>query len=146
MSPLRAAVVAEALTWVGTPFHHAARAKGAGVDCVNLLVAVYAAVGLGPGGDIAYYPIDWHMHKDEPRFLAAVEANADRLGPDETPQPGDVAMFRYGRHAAHGGIVLEWPLVVHAWRDVGRVVITEADRGPLGERLVGCYRVRGIEA
>ena len=31
---LRAAVVTEAKTWIGTPFHHAARVRGAGVDCL----------------------------------------------------------------------------------------------------------------
>ena len=32
----RAAVVKEAESWIGTPFHHAARVKGAGIDCLML--------------------------------------------------------------------------------------------------------------
>jgi cell wall-associated NlpC family hydrolase len=142
---IREKIVAEAETWLGTPFHHAARVKGAGVDCINLLAAVYSSVGLIEPVELDYYPIDWHMHRDEPRFLAGLADYCGPLPAGETPKPGDIAMFQYGRHAAHGAIVINWPLVVHAWSDVGRVTMTEADRGPLGKRLAGIYRVRGIE-
>lgn len=137
----RLAVVAEARTWVGTPFHHAARVKGAGVDCANLLVAVFAATGLIPDLALEHYPQDWHMHRDEPRFMDMLSLYADPV-PDGEAQPGDIAMFRYGRHAAHGAIVVGWPVVIHAWRDAGKVVMTEANAGPLGERFVGCWRLK----
>jgi cell wall-associated NlpC family hydrolase len=42
----RAAVVAEAKTWIGTPYHHAADVKGHGVDCAMLLVRIYGDLGL----------------------------------------------------------------------------------------------------
>ena len=42
----RQAVVAEALTWLGTPYHHRARVKGAGVDCGQLLAAVFEGAGV----------------------------------------------------------------------------------------------------
>ncbi|MDR3414220.1 MAG: hypothetical protein P4L87_25210 [Formivibrio sp.] len=144
MTDIREKIMAEARSWLGTPFHHAARIKGVGVDCVNLLVGVFSAVGAVPGFDIEYYPQDWHLNQDEPRFLAGIAEYADPVPEGETPQPGDIAMFKYGRHAAHGSIVIEWPLVIHAWRDVGMVVLTEADRGPLAGRFAGCYRLRGI--
>lgn len=44
----RQAVVAEAKTWIGTGFHHEARIKGAGVDCAQLLIAVFSACGFVP--------------------------------------------------------------------------------------------------
>lgn len=34
--------VAEAITWLGTPYHHQGRVKGVGVDCGTLLCEVYA--------------------------------------------------------------------------------------------------------
>ena len=43
---LREAVVTEAASWIGTPFHHAARVKGAGVDCLMLLAEVYERAGV----------------------------------------------------------------------------------------------------
>ena len=42
----REAVVAEARTWIGTPWIHMAAIKGAGVDCAMLLARVYIEVGL----------------------------------------------------------------------------------------------------
>ena len=144
MSAIRKAIVAEAISWINTPFHHAARVKGAGVDCANLLVAVFAAVGLVPDVLLEHYPPDWHLHRDEGRFLAVLSQYADPLPAGESPLPGDIAMFTYGRQAAHGAIVVGWPVVCHAWRDVGNVVLTEADNGPLGKRFAGFYRVRGV--
>lgn len=38
--------VKEALTWLGTPYHHQGRVKGVGVDCGTLICEVYEKVGL----------------------------------------------------------------------------------------------------
>ena len=47
MTPaMRDAVVAEAKTWLGTPWRHMQRIKGVGVDCANLPAAVYEACGV----------------------------------------------------------------------------------------------------
>ena len=43
----RAAVVAEAMTWIGTPWAHMAHLKGVGVDCANLPIAAGIASLLG---------------------------------------------------------------------------------------------------
>ena len=141
----RQRVIDEAITWLGTPFHHLAQVKGAGVDCAQLLIAVYSAAGLAKAFHPEYYPADWHMHKDEPRFVNTLLDYCDPLPPDEIPQPADIALFRFGRHAAHGAIVEDWPLIIHAWSDVGAVVRSEADIGPLAERLACCYRIRGLK-
>src|SRR3954454_10152249 len=59
---LRAAVVTEAETWIGTPFHHAARVKGAGVDCLMLLAEVYERAGITAGRiNPPFYVPDWHL-------------------------------------------------------------------------------------
>ncbi len=144
MNPARSAVVAEALRWEGTPFHHGARVHGAGVDCGNLLIAAFQGAGLLGDVRLEPYPPDWHLHRTETRFLNVLLQYAHPLPAGELPQPGDIAMFDYGRHAAHGAIVVAWPVVCHAWRDVGRVVRSEADSGPLGERLAGFYRLKGL--
>jgi NlpC/P60 family putative phage cell wall peptidase len=39
---MRRKVEAAALTWLGTPYHHGAAAKGAGCDCLGLLRGVWA--------------------------------------------------------------------------------------------------------
>ncbi|MGH7053678.1 MAG: hypothetical protein ACREFA_07660, partial [Stellaceae bacterium] len=51
----RGLVVAEAESWIGTPFHHEAAVRGAGVDCLNLLAEVYCAAGFIPRIAIPHY-------------------------------------------------------------------------------------------
>ena len=87
------------------------------------------------------FPLNGAVTIDRGRFVFGV-----KLPDGEVPQPGDIAMFNYGRHAAHGAIVTGWPVVCHAWLDVQQVTLTEADTGPLADRLAGFYRLRGIDA
>ena len=110
----RAAVVAEARSWIGTPYHNCADIKGVGVDCGMIIVRVFVDAGLLPPFDPRPYPSDWHLHRDEERYLGFV---IDRAREVEKPQPGDVMLFRWGRSYAHGGIVtVLTPLrVVHAY-------------------------------
>lgn len=140
---MRERIVAEALSWVRTPWHHMARVKGAGVDCAQILCAVYAAVGLVPEIDIGYYPSDWHIHQDTPRFLKMLSGFGDPIpGP---PLPGDVAMFNFGRHAAHGAIVIGWPRIVHAYLEERAVVISDVSTNAvLAGKLAGFWRARSL--
>jgi NlpC/P60 family putative phage cell wall peptidase len=40
----RAAIVAEARTWIGTLYHHQASVKGIGCDCLGLVREVWRAL------------------------------------------------------------------------------------------------------
>ena len=104
-------IVAEALSWVGTPYHHAADVKGAGVDCAMLLVRVFSDLQLAPPFDPRPYPHDWMLHRSEERFLGWVTRFADRV---EAPRPGDVALFHFGRCVSHGAILCGDGYMVHA--------------------------------
>lgn len=118
----RGAIVAEALTWLRTPYHHRGTIKGVGVDCAQFPLQVYAACGLIEPFETGDYPPDWHMHRSEERYLAAVQARAKEIDPGEV-QPGDLMVFRIGRCYAHGAIVTAWPRLVHAV--VGRCVMLD---------------------
>lgn len=112
VAPWRKAIVAEAETWIRTPWHHEARIKGHGVDCGNLLIGCLVGAGVMASFDLEPYPPDFMLHRDEERFLAIVQAHLDEIeGP---PEPGDVALWRYGRCFSHGAIVIEWPEIIHA--------------------------------
>jgi len=114
-SSARAAVVAEAIAWLGTPYHHRGRLKGIGVDCAQLALGVYANVGLIDAFDTGDYPPDWHLHRDGERYLAVISRLADEIDPAEI-LPGDVLLFKFGRAFSHGAIVTDWPQIVHANR------------------------------
>lgn len=137
--PRRAAVVAEAESWIGTNFHHAARVKGAGVDCLHLLAEVYARCGLIEHVEPGYYPADWHLHREAERFLDGLLRYAREIaGP---PLPGDVALFRYGRVFSHGAIVVAWPRLIHANFAAGCVCWGDAEAEPLKGRPVRFFSV-----
>ena len=131
----RAAVVAAVRAWIGTPYHHAADVKGAGVDCAMLLVRVFCDLGLVEPFDPRPYTRDWMLHRDDERYLGFLLERAREV---KTPEAGDVVLFRFGRCFAHGGIVTAGaPLtIVHAFAPA-RVVLEEdvARNAELAERL-----------
>jgi cell wall-associated NlpC family hydrolase len=114
-------VVKEAQKWVGTPYHSNADVLGHGVDCGMLLVRVFVDTGLVPPFDPRPYPADWHMHRDDERYLGELGLRAHvtwDLG------PGDIILYRFGRSYSHGAIVTKMnPLtVVHAEMRAGQVM------------------------
>lgn len=139
----RAAVVAEARTWLGTPYHVGAKLKGVGVDCAQLLVAVYEALGLVEDVVLEPYNAEWFLHRTDEKFLAGVAAYCTRVGGLTVPVlPGDLVLFRYGRAVSHGAIAVDSGMVVHAVRQVGRVTLEELGPGaPLAERRDSVWRI-----
>lgn len=122
----REKVVAEVRSWIGTPYHHMACVKGAGVDCGQIIKATYEATGMIEPFILEKYAHDWHFHRDEEAYLGSLTLYCDLISegdltlderaedPDFRPLPGDVIMFKIGRTYSHGCMVTEWPLVVHA--------------------------------
>jgi cell wall-associated NlpC family hydrolase len=139
----RAAVVAEAHTWLRTPWHHNQAVKGAGVDCGRLLKAVYVATGAIDDFTLDDYPPDWMLHRDEERFLGVV---LDHCAQVDTPLPGDMALWRYFRCFSHGGIVIGWPRLIHAHLIERAVVIGTAAERPLAGRPVMFFRPHRLSA
>lgn len=132
----RQQIVNEARSWMGTPYHHAGRAKGFGVDCGQILAAVYEAAGLIPHVEPEPYPHDWHLHRSEERYLHLVQSYAV---PTDTPKPGDIALFKWGRCIAHGAIVVEWPRVIHSTLQLGVVEEDAEANADLKKRLAGWW-------
>ena len=102
----RAAVVAEATTWIGTPWAHMSRLKGVGVDCANLPIAVYAAVGLIADFDPPPYPRDWHMHRHEERIVPVIERFGREIDP-LAARAADLLVFKIGHVFSHCAIVID---------------------------------------
>lgn len=138
----RQAVVDEAMTWLRTPYHHEAHIKGAGVDCAQILRLVYSAVGLIDDFEYPPYPPDWMQHRSEEKYLSFV---TDRAYLVDSPLPGDVAMYKVGRCFAHGAIVIDWPLIIHASNKDREVVLADGLQGWLSDRKVQFWRVKGID-
>jgi len=117
----RAAVVAEASTWLRTPYCDSADIKHAGVDCGMFLVRAFVDTGLVEPFDPRPYSRTWFLHRNEEKYLEIIYRCGGReiAGP---PLPGDVVVYKVGRLYAHGGIVSVWPKVIHAFQKAGMVV------------------------
>jgi cell wall-associated NlpC family hydrolase len=108
----RALVIAEAESWIGTPYHPNADVKGAGIDCGMFPVRVFVDTGMVPPFDPRPYPVQFSMHQKAERYLEIVKTYAHEvLGP---PKPGDLVMFKFGHSWSHSGIVTNWPEFIHA--------------------------------
>jgi len=131
-------IVKEALTWVGTPYHHAAKVKGGGTDCAMILIEVYSTVGLIENFTPEYYPMDWALHRGEERYLENVLKYAEET---TSPKIGDIIVYKFGRCISHAGILIGDNQMVHAWMRSGDVSVSRIDEGELAGRISGYYSV-----
>lgn len=123
MSATRAAVVAEARTWLGTPWVHQQRRKGVAVDCAGLVIGVARSLGLvAEDFDISGYS----RHPDG-SLLALCAQHMVPLVRDAM-QPGDVLVLAIEHDPQHMGIVGDYRhgglSLIHAASGLGRVIET----------------------
>jgi NlpC/P60 family putative phage cell wall peptidase len=119
---LREAVVAEARSWIGTPYRHQASCKGSGCDCLGLLRGVWRALyGAEPEQVPAYQP-DWTA-AGEGESLAEAGRRWLQEQPLGAERPGDVLLFRWrvGLPARHVGILSGPGRMIHAYERIGVV-------------------------
>jgi len=121
----RVAFIAEALSWIGTPFLNCADVKGpvGGVDCAMLLVRASVDTGHIPPFDPRPYSPDWMKHRSEEKFLGFLA----RLGAKEVeaPRVGDVLVWQVARTFSHGAILINSAQIVHAYAHARCVLISD---------------------
>ena len=127
------------MRWLRTPYRHSANVLGAGVDCAMLLVEVFKAVGyLDPRFDPRPYSPNWYLHRSQERYLEPLGLCAERV-PERDALPGDIAVYRFGRTASHGTIIVDDALLIHANRESRCVELRE--RASIADRLDSCWTV-----
>lgn len=118
---LRAAIVAEARTWLGTPWQHQQRRRGLAVDCVGLVIGVARTLGLVP----AEFDVQGYPRVPDGTLLARCDAVMRRIGQPQL-QPGDVLVVEVDREPAHMGLLGDYRhgglSFIHAATRAGRVV------------------------
>jgi NlpC/P60 family putative phage cell wall peptidase len=101
----RPEIVAAARSWLGTPYRHQARCRGAGCDCLGLILGLWeGCIGPLPELPPAYTP-DWSEASGQERLWHAASRHLLVLPPHEA-MPGDVLLFRMreGTVAKHLGV------------------------------------------
>ena len=154
----RAAVVAEARTWMGTKFMHQHELKGHGVDCGGLIRGVSKALGLIPANYRDLMPSPLRGYGRQPQGDLGEQLCDhywNRIDAQEL-RPGDVVIVRWGPHAQHGAIVTDYPngglAMIHALNGGPMKVVEHSMRwlaaqGAQGNRprLAAAYSLPGVE-
>jgi NlpC/P60 family putative phage cell wall peptidase len=148
MTITRDQIVAEARTWIGTPFVHQAHLKGIGADCLGMVAGVAVALGI--------YPPDSWATIWKPRAGYGLVPHGGELEAvcqeyllplQSMPHPGDVALMRFAQEPQHLGIITPYQhgglAMVHAYSRAGRVV--EHRMAQVWEaRVWGYFRFPGV--
>jgi len=107
----RSDVIAEARTWLGTPWQHQAHSKGVGADCAGLLRGVLIGCGLMPQN-----PEQWPGAAEfigyglDPDGHSLVRACATFMTPIEVAdaQAGDAVVMKFKHLPQHLGILVPY--------------------------------------
>lgn len=101
----RPEIVSAARSWLGTPYRHQARCRGAGCDCLGLVLGVWeTCIGTLPAAPPAY-TADWSEASGQERLWDAARRHLVAV-PLLEAMPGDVLLFRMrgGAVAKHLGV------------------------------------------
>lgn len=146
----RIQALAEARTWLNTPFRHQGRRKGSGVDCIGLVLVAARAVGaLTPEqeAEIPNYgrlPFQNSLMKYMDRHLLRIR--------EEHIKPLDIALIQICGRPMHVALLTDYGLhgearapfgLLHAMADIGRV--SEQRYEPLNWTVRQFYRLPGLD-
>lgn len=137
----RQMVIEEAKTWLKTKYHHMGRIKGAGVDCGQILIAVWENCGLITDPKIGHYYADWALHRNEEKYLEWISLHTKKV--DRAPLPGDIILYKFGRCISHAAIVVEYPLIIHSYINLG-VIYSDSQRDSILLDKKGQSREAGV--
>lgn len=117
-------VVAEALSWLGTPYRHQASRKGVGCDCLGLIRGVWRTLyGVEPEA-VGPYSKDWAETAGGERLLKAARQHFISCDDDGGLEPGRLILFRWRPHlpAKHAGITVDGAAFIHAYEGRGVLI------------------------
>lgn len=120
---MRAAVVAEARTWVGTPYAHQAALKGVGCDCGGLIRGAGEAAGVLAIDPIVWKQVGNYGRMPNPnRMRETLELFLSEIAADQIDD-GDIAWLAWREdlpmHLAIRATGPNGPTLIHALSDVG---------------------------
>ncbi len=137
-------IVVQARTWLGTPFHHQARLKRVGCDCLGLIIGVVDELDLKDkyGQPLASYDeITYSKEPDGAYLTQKIAALLDEVS-IENAQAGDLALFNMAGNPQHLAILTDYENalgMIHCYAQARRVVEHRLD-DDWKNRLVKVFR------
>ena len=115
MTDLRDKMIAQARSWIGTPYRHQASCKGVGCDCLGFLRGVWREV-MGAEPELPPpYSADWAEANRNETLADAARRHLLEI-PLDAIEAGDVLLFRWRAHlpAKHCAILVSEQRMIHA--------------------------------
>lgn len=132
----RKAVVREALGWIGTPYLKGQELKGVYADCATFINGVMGNAGVFHDDELTkmVYAYNGHNGQNDELYMIRLLRHAKELigknaGEVVIPLPGDIVAVKAGKVYNHGGIVINWPTVIHAYDP--EVAVVQANVHPI---------------
>ncbi len=135
---VRSAVLAEAESWIGTPYRHQGAAKGIGCDCLGLIRGVWRAFYDADAEEPGAYAPDWAEAGGADRMLDAARRLFDEV-PVAAAAPGDLLLFRWrpSMNCKHAGILTGENRFIHAYQ--GHAVLASPLVSQWRRRIAGAF-------
>jgi cell wall-associated NlpC family hydrolase len=134
----RKEIISEARSWIDTPYQHQGRLKGAGVDCVGVVIKVAHELGMSKWDITNYSP-----SPSNGLLLSEARKHMDEIAPTDA-RPGDWLVMKFHTEPQHLMLLTEPDLVLHAYAGAGRCIEVNLIQ-PVKNRIVTALRYRGIE-
>jgi len=102
-------IVAQARTWLKTPFHHQGRLKHKGVDCIGLIVGVMNELELSDdtGRFLSSYDVSGYSVTPDGYSLKAALDKHFQIVPIDEICPADILLFRFNKNPQHVAFVTD---------------------------------------
>lgn len=141
----RADLIAEARTWLGTPFVHQQSRKGIASDCIGFVggvaVALRVPCALEWSHDERFK--NYARTPDPDLLLRACDEYMDQV-PRHTTRPGDVLVMKFQKEPMHFGYLSAPGYMIHCYEPRGGVVEHGIDP-KWSQRILRTYRLRGLD-
>jgi cell wall-associated NlpC family hydrolase len=138
-------IVAEARTWLGTPWVHQHRAKGIATDCAGLVIGVARSLGLVSDD----FDVPAYGRQPNGTMLDLCAAHMTRIS-QHAMQPGDVVIVAIDVDPQHMGIVVPYRhgglAMVHATSVARRGVVETRLMFAANLKFMAAYRLPGVDA
>ena len=137
MTVTREQFVAEARTWLGTPYQHQGRLKGIACDCIGLVICTAQALGL------TEFDIRDYGRRPDGRLRPVMESHMKKV-PLFDAQAADVILFVWQTVPLHVGILTDRDHFIHAYLPNRAVVESRLD-GKMRSQVVAAYHLPEVE-
>ena len=137
-------IVTQARGWLGTPFHHQARLKKVGCDCLGLVVGVVDELGLkdSTGTLLASYDEVTYSREPDGAYLMQKLVGLLEEIPITEKRAGDLGLFNVRDNPQHVAIFTDYEGtigMIHCYAQARRVVEHRLD-DDWASRLVKVFR------